>query len=413
MPLIHSNILISTLALALPIASRCDCDLDDDKDDDDDDKKCVDGEDCGPDDDDDDKKGEVCDDPAGSSVCDAPDLCVNVGGVGGCHPTISDAIAAADPGDTISVDVGTYASIIVTIAKEGITLCGANAGVPVNDRTFGDPSSESVVIGEVHITAPNVVLNGFSLTAPPDDERTEVVIEQSGSGARVLNNFISDLVVTGDDEEVVAVVIDGADDVSIICNRISELQDATINPDAGPPAVGILVNGLSGESSSEIVIRDNVLEDIFSSFFAAGILVQNNNMPTGVEIRDNRIESVRGTIALGVSLEAPTPGALVRRNTIVDVIDLAPGDPSESVAVYFGPANSSLATAAVHLNQFEGVTSGIFVDAMNPAAGPVDGTCNWWGSASGPSGEGPGTGVLVSEKVTFSPWLLSPQGACP
>jgi hypothetical protein len=31
-------------------------------------------------------------------------------------------------------------------------------------------------------------------------------------------------------------------------------------------------------------------------------------------------------------------------------------------------------------------------------------TCNWWGSASGPSGAGPGTGDAVSPTVLFSPW---------
>ncbi len=37
----------------------------------------------------------------------------------------------------------------------------------------------------------------------------------------------------------------------------------------------------------------------------------------------------------------------------------------------------------------------------------VDGTCNWWGDASGPGGEGPGTGDSVSTGVTFLPWLQS------
>ncbi len=41
-------------------------------------------------------------------------------------------------------------------------------------------------------------------------------------------------------------------------------------------------------------------------------------------------------------------------------------------------------------------------------------TCNWWGSADGPSGSGPGTGDAVSDLVTFNPWLLSADldGTC-
>uniref|UniRef100_UPI0035B2DDBA hypothetical protein n=1 Tax=Promineifilum sp. TaxID=2664178 RepID=UPI0035B2DDBA len=35
----------------------------------------------------------------------------------------------------------------------------------------------------------------------------------------------------------------------------------------------------------------------------------------------------------------------------------------------------------------------------------VDGTCNWWGDASGPGPFGPGTGSYVSAGVDFTPWL--------
>lgn len=37
----------------------------------------------------------------------------------------------------------------------------------------------------------------------------------------------------------------------------------------------------------------------------------------------------------------------------------------------------------------------------------ISATCNWWGSADGPSGSGPGVGDAVSDLVTFNPWLLS------
>ena len=37
--------------------------------------------------------------------------------------------------------------------------------------------------------------------------------------------------------------------------------------------------------------------------------------------------------------------------------------------------------------------------------GIVDGTCNWWGDASGPGPGGPGTGSKVGPGVNFTPWL--------
>jgi len=35
----------------------------------------------------------------------------------------------------------------------------------------------------------------------------------------------------------------------------------------------------------------------------------------------------------------------------------------------------------------------------------MDGTCNWWGDVSGPSGVGSGTGDSVSTNVDYDPWL--------
>jgi hypothetical protein len=44
----------------------------------------------------------------------------------------------------------------------------------------------------------------------------------------------------------------------------------------------------------------------------------------------------------------------------------------------------------------------------------LDGRCNWWGAADGPSPVGPGTGAAVSAGVKFTPWLLTPDlnGEC-
>ena len=74
--------------------------------------------------------------------------------------------------------------------------------------------------------------------------------------------------------------------------------------------------------------------------------------------------------------------------------------------------NSTVGTGPVSSNSFVGNTAtsgggGIF--RTSPTLNAIN---NWWGSASGPSGAGPGTGDAVSTDVTFAPFLTSPPSAC-
>ncbi len=64
----------------------------------------------------------------------------------------------------------------------------------------------------------------------------------------------------------------------------------------------------------------------------------------------------------------------------------------------------------LHGDSFGTVSSSSYFGVVNDngAAGPtVDATYNWWGSPSGPSGAGSGTGVPVSQGVNFTPWLTA------
>jgi hypothetical protein len=46
---------------------------------------------------------------------------------------------------------------------------------------------------------------------------------------------------------------------------------------------------------------------------------------------------------------------------------------------------------------------------LNDGASLVNASNNWWGSKSGPSGAGAGTGVAVGKNITFKPWLVAPS----
>jgi nitrous oxidase accessory protein NosD len=79
----------------------------------------------------------------------------------GTYATISSAIAAASPGDTIQVCPGTY-NESVTISQT-LTLKGAKVGVDARTRATTGESIINSDCSPVQIFADNVVLDGFTV----------------------------------------------------------------------------------------------------------------------------------------------------------------------------------------------------------------------------------------------------------
>ncbi len=70
-----------------------------------------------------------------------------------------------------------------------------------------------------------------------------------------------------------------------------------------------------------------------------------------------------------------------------------------------GQASGTIATNVVHENNITGNRQG----AIYTGSESVDLIHNWWGDATGPSGDGPGTGDAVSgSNIEYDPWLCSP-----
>jgi hypothetical protein len=110
---------------------------------------------------------------------------IGPGGVS-AYTTIQAAVNAAKAGSTIVVDPATYTED-VTIAQNGISLDGAQAGVnPVPGRS----GSESILKGSVTITGTNVAVDGFTV-----DSTEQWAIEVGGITAVVPHAVISDNIV--------------------------------------------------------------------------------------------------------------------------------------------------------------------------------------------------------------------------
>jgi hypothetical protein len=319
---------------------------------------------------------------------------------------------------TINVAAGTYLEN-VTIGRS-LTLNGAQAGNPVAGRISGGPL-ESTVSGAnpigansvILVNAANVTIDGFTLkNAITTGAAIGITVKTPGNAALITNNFI-DTVTTADttvNSTAQAIYLqNGPDNVKIVDNEMKNVQSLR-------SAKGVLV-GDNGASNAALntLIQGNSISNITSNARGSyGISVANATTGiTGLEIRDNTITNLTAAPTgwvHAIGLEGNTPSVVVEGNSISNFLTVSP----DAIAVWF-EANPSFSTGHVNENNFD-VTIAAYGIAVQPTlvGSPVDGTCNWWGDASGPGPVGPGAGAMVSANVDFTPWLIAPApgGAC-
>ncbi len=321
--------------------------------------------------------------------------------------TIQAAVDQVSVGGTVHVAAGSYAEE-PTVAK-AITLEGAQPGLAVSGRTFGD-AAESTLTGRLTIGAA-VTVDGFSFTNPSLPATAfGITVKTAGTGTTIENNLfahISSTLTSGSGNAQAIYLENGPDDVSIADNSIDDVS-------SNRSAKGILVGDTTAtDASTGLSISGNTISSINSDARGAYGIQTNNGTGAELEIADNVISGLTGEWAHAIGLEGDTPSASVHDNTISDITDRSP-TPNDAVAVWFED-DPSFSTAEVHQNNLT-VDSTQFGIAVSPAlSGPaLDGTCNWYGDASGPGGSGPGSGSMVGPNVDFAPWLVAaaPGGAC-
>ncbi len=337
------------------------------------------------------------------------------------YPTIQDAVNDTSC-TTIDVAPNFTSSGSINIDRT-LTLNGAQAGVDARSRSGGE-SLLTAASGQPAITidAPNVVVDGFTVMTPtnpaPSGSVYGIVVKGTASGSVITNNIFSNIASTGNNATAQAIyVANGSDGVEISHNLID-------NVSSPGSAKGVFVGySASTDPSVGVVINSNQIKDISSTNSGAyGVLVNNGNGSTsnyGLVIGDNDISGLSSNTGWvhAVGIEADAPNVTVTGNTFSDLT----ADSPDVVAVWFESEDTSYGSARVNGNNFNfgrrPSVYGIEVDSTL-SVGSVDGTCNYWGSASGPNlasaSQDSGHGALVSTGVTFDPWSknAAPQGPC-
>ncbi|NNF02174.1 MAG: T9SS type A sorting domain-containing protein [Bacteroidia bacterium] len=197
---------------------------------------------------------------------------------------------------------------------------------------------------------------------------------------------------------------------------------------SGSPYSGVAIAAFGVAPLANVDVLNSMFTEIGRIgvlYFGTGITGStfDNNMYTGkgvgdwldyaldisagaiVNVTNNTITNNKGTASSDGSKSAgilvstffgPGTTAVIFGNTI--------NDNTCGVTVGFNGLDASIAT--INNNNITGNT----LFGVNTTNALVDATLNWWGDASGPSGNGPGSGDAVSDSVIFCPWLNAPVG---
>lgn len=348
------------------------------------------------------------------------------------YSTIQGAVNAANPGDTILADAGTYAEN-VTINKT-LTLEGAQHGVDARTRS----GAESVVTGAgnggktpFYITASDVVLDGFTVqdATDPNQFGGAILIAPGVNGTQVLNNIIQD--------NLLGIYLENnsSTDQAVIAQNLFR-DNTQPGPGSGQDIYADNYStGATGGTGGlqNVLIKNNTFTN--STFVEASygiglgdtdpthpfsnISVMNNafsNTGRGMYLyaTDNTTvtgNTFTGTTHYAIGAFGAVNGLTITCNTLSG--NTVSGTGELYVEDDLGTPGSPDPNSNIHMNynNIVGNTTNILVSNAGSSpdgyTGVLDATNDWWGSPSGPT---PGSIVdnVPGSSVNYTPWLLAP-----
>jgi hypothetical protein len=338
----------------------------------------------------------------------------------GTYSTISSAIVASSPGDTIVVCPGTY-NEDVNIGIANLTLQGAKAGVDARTRAITGESIISSSCSPVQILANNVVLDGFTIqgSADPDPCVHAGIYTNPGGfgydgGYQILNNIVQNNIIgiEMDNTGVLSAKVEH----NLIQNNNNPGPDSGTGIDTNFGANKVTVNAnkfvgntnsgidLVNAGGSNLTFSNNEFD---SNRRAIGLGAVTSSAITGNNIHNSN-DSLTADIRIfgGVSTLSITCNNLA--NGLGRAIRINDGG--------FGP-NS---TISINNNNISGYPIGLEENLGGYTGGfnSLDATNNWWGSSTGPTiaSNSGGTGELIIDEdgvVKYSPFLTSVSSCAP
>lgn len=396
-------------------------------------------------------------------------LCVNPAGSGGCYSSISAAVAAASPGDTVRVAHGTYAEF-VTVPKS-LSLIGenqANTVIEALNKTFG-----IYVDGHDNPGLTGVVISGFTV----QDSNNAGIAVSNASNVTISDNEVQDNdrgLVLGNPNTCPSLSaypyffgegLDCGEGIFFTGVDHSTVADNLVTNNAG----GMLITDDSGASHDNVItgntierniggdcgitipshsgagVYHNVVSDNDSSYnsgpgvgiFAPGpgskafanVVIHNTlraNALPGVTMHNHAAPGVGGVPPFLPPVEFNDNvivGNVISENS-QDFADAATAGPTGINVYSLAPMTGTIISQNVIRQEQLDIVIKVpavavpavqihlnnfpqnAVGVQNSGTAQVDATQNWWGCSGGPGANGCAT--ISGTDVLFAPWLTSP-----
>lgn len=302
------------------------------------------------------------------------------------QPTVQDAIVAASAGDTISIATGEFIGSAQLLIDKDLTIIGAGKTSTVLKPGFNTGSAGDMrawILVDLGVT-----LHLSDLTIDGDTNLVYQAIRHKGNGT-IDNVHFNEIKFneSGPNYQGVAVAAFEDGNVTITNCMFTEIG-----------RIGVLY---FGDNVQRAIFKGNTYTgkgpgdwlDYALDISAGAVVEVDSNAITnnqGVASSDGSGSAgILVTTFFGTGTEA-----LITNNALCD----------NSVGIFVGFDASDESTVDAADNNFSGNNFGVVSTA--PTVNAIN---NWWGDATGPDGEGPGSGDSVSVDVLFDPWLTMPN----